>query len=76
MLSGLFRLLSFGGVCDTNLIQIRRTSLQLTSHHQNSLQSSEAKIIVILSRQLPFGQLVKDSHLFRQNLKPATTVKI
>ena len=55
------------------LIEIWRSSLQLSSHHQHRLQGSQAEVVVRLLGQLLAGQFVKNRHLLGQNLHLRST---
>jgi len=48
---------------NAHLIKVRGSSLELPSHHKYGLESSQAKVIVVLSRELPFSQFVEHRHL-------------
>ncbi len=47
----------------TYLIEVRGTSFELSCHHQYCFESSQAKIVVVLSRELLLSQFVEYCHL-------------
>ena len=59
----------------THLIEVRRPSLELSSHHEHSLEGPQTKIIVVLSRELPLSQLVQYCHFLGQHLQCTCTMK-